>query len=94
VKLCRVKGTVVGAAHHPAYDGKKLLVVQPLDERGAEQGASLLAVDVVQAGVGDLVLVNAEGNGTRQILKQGAIVPIRSLVVAIVDAVDVPGDAR
>jgi ethanolamine utilization protein EutN len=90
VKLCRVKGTVVGTAHHPAFDGRKLMIVQPLDEQGAEQGASYLAVDTVQAGVGDVVLVNAEGNGTRQILKLGAIVPIRSLIVGIVDAVEVP----
>ncbi len=90
MKLCRVKGTVVGTAHHPAFDGRKLMIVQPLDEQGAEQGASYLAVDTVQAGVGDVVLVNAEGNGTRQILKLGAIVPIRSLIVGIVDAVEVP----
>ncbi len=89
MKLCRVKGTVVGTAHHPAFDGCKLLVVQPLDERGAESGASYLAVDTVQAGVGDVVLVNAEGNGTRQILKLGNLVPIRSLIVGIVDAVEV-----
>jgi ethanolamine utilization protein EutN len=91
MKVCRVKGTVVATAHHPAFDGKKLLVVQPLDERGAEKGDSYLAVDVVQAGEGDVVLVASEGNGARQILKQGAIVPIRSLVVGIVDQVDVEG---
>lgn len=88
MKICRVKGTVVGAAHHPAYDGRKLMVVQPLDEDGAEKGDSYLAVDVVQAGAGDVVLVATEGNGARQILKMGAIVPIRSLIVGIVDAVD------
>jgi ethanolamine utilization protein EutN len=87
VKLCRVEGTVVATAHHPSYDGRKLLVVQPLDERGAAAGDSFLAVDDVQAGPGDVVLVNSEGNGTRQLLKLGAQVPIRSLIVGIVDAV-------
>ena len=86
--LCRVEGTVVATAHHPAFDGKKLLVVQPLDEAGAARGDSFLAVDRVQAGVGDVVLVNREGNGNRQLLKQGAIVPIRSLIVGIVDEVE------
>jgi ethanolamine utilization protein EutN len=89
MKVCRVAGTVVGAAHHPAYDGKKLMVVQPLDENGEAKGASYLAVDTVQAGRGDLVLVATEGTGARQILKMGAIVPIRSLIVGIVDAVEV-----
>ena len=88
MRICRVKGTVVGAAHHPAYDGRKLMVVQPLDENGAEKGDSYLAIDVVQAGAGDLVLVATEGNGARQILKMGAIVPIRSLIVGVIDAVD------
>ncbi len=88
MKICRVKGTVVGSAHHPAYDGRKLMVVQPVDERGAEKGDSYLAIDTVQAGAGDLVLVATEGNGARQILKMGAIVPIRSLIVGIVDRVD------
>jgi microcompartment protein CcmK/EutM len=88
VKVCRVKGTVVATAKHPTYHGRKLLVVQPLDEWGAEQGESYLAVDVAQAGVGDVVLVSSEGNGTRQILKMGDQVPIRSLIVGIVDRVD------
>jgi microcompartment protein CcmK/EutM len=92
MKVCRVKGTVVATEKHPAFAGQKLLVVQPLDENGAEHGESYLAVDVAQAGVGDVVLVNSEGNGTRQILKMGDVVPIRSLIVGIVDQVDV--DAR
>jgi microcompartment protein CcmK/EutM len=87
VKLCRVEGSVVATAHHPVYDGQKLLIVQPIDDRGQDAGASFLAVDRVQAGVGDLVLVNQEGNGTRQLLKLGQQVPIRSLIVGIVDAV-------
>jgi microcompartment protein CcmK/EutM len=86
--LGRVEGTVVATAHHPAFDGRKLLIVQPLDENQKPTGTSILAVDMVQAGVGDVVLVNREGNGNRQILKMGPIVPIRSCIVAIVDRVD------
>ncbi|MGZ3406154.1 MAG: EutN/CcmL family microcompartment protein [Polyangia bacterium] len=82
MKLCRVEGSVVGAVHHPVYDGQKLLIVTPVDG-----GDSFLAVDRVQAGVGDTVLVNQEGNGARQLLKMGQQVPIRSLIVGIVDEV-------
>jgi ethanolamine utilization protein EutN len=98
MKLCRVTGTVVGAAHHPAYDGHKLLVVEPLGGALEPAGASFLAVDTVQAGAGDLVLVNQEGNGAGQILARSGPPrgvpsgekrpPIRSLIVGIVDRVD------
>ncbi len=87
MKLCRVEGNVVASAHHPVYDGQKLLIVQPVDGEGKDAGPSFLAVDRVQAGPGDLVLVNQEGNGARQLLKMGQQVPIRSLIVGIVDEV-------
>ncbi len=93
MKVCRVKGTVVATEKHPSFAGRKLLVVQPLDDAGAETGESYIAVDVVQAGVGDVVLVSSEGNGTRQVLKMGDIVPIRSLVIGIVDEVHVDAAA-
>jgi microcompartment protein CcmK/EutM len=73
---------------HPAFAGKSLFVVQPIDEVGKDVGASFVAVDQVQAGIGDRVLVLTEGNGARQILKQGDIVPIRSVIVGIVDHVE------
>jgi ethanolamine utilization protein EutN len=75
------------AAKHPAFAGRSLFVVQPLDENGKDAGSSFVAVDSVQAGIGDKVIVLTEGNGVRQILKQGDIVPIRSVIVGIVDQV-------
>jgi microcompartment protein CcmK/EutM len=85
-----VLGNVTAAAKHPAFAGQTLLVVQPLDEHGEDAGDSVIAVDRAQAGPGDRVIVLTEGNGARQILKMGDIVPIRSVVVGVVDAVDVP----
>lgn len=88
MRLCRVLGNVTATVKHPSYAGRTLLVVQPLDEHGADTGDSFVAVDNAQAGPGDRVLVLTEGNGVRQILKQGEQVPIRSLVVGIVDQVE------
>jgi ethanolamine utilization protein EutN len=76
------------AVKHPAYAGRALFVVQPVDETGKDVGHSFVAVDNAQAGIGDTVIVLTEGNGVRQILKQGDIVPIRSLIVGIVDHVE------
>jgi ethanolamine utilization protein EutN len=88
VNLCRVLGTVVATEKHPAFHGRKLLIVQPLDELKQPLGKSFIAVDgSSSAGEGDLVLVMREGGGVRQILKDKGL-PIRSLIVGVVDAVE------
>jgi ethanolamine utilization protein EutN len=88
VRLCRVLGDVVATVKHAAYDGRRVMIVQQVDEHGVEVGSSFLAVDQAQSGPGDTVLVMSEGNGVRQILQIGQQVPIRSLIVGIVDRVD------
>ena len=88
MKYCRVVGPMWASVKHPAYVGRTLLVVQPLDERGGDVGASFVAVDQAQAGVGDKVLVLTEGNGVRQIRKAGDQLPIRSVIVGVVDHVE------
>ena len=82
-----VVGEVYSTINHAFYDGKKLLVV----EKGiAGQGGSgdyIIAVDTVDAGVGDRVLVLDEGNGARQIFGSSDA-PVRSVIVGIVDAIE------
>lgn len=81
----RVVGTVVTTMSHPDYKNRRLLVVQPLRMDGRSVG-DFIALDDSQAGIGDTVLVNREGNGSRQILDQpqGSVI---SVVVGIVDAI-------
>ena len=88
MRCCRVVGPLWAAAKHPAFAGRPLFVVQPVDEQGKDSGASFVAIDHVQAGVGDKVIVLTEGNGVRQILAMGDQVPIRSIIVGIVDHVE------
>lgn len=86
--LGKVKGTVTATLKHPVYKGKKVLVIQTLDYKlMREQGQSFLAVDSVQAGVGDIVLVAREGSTARQILGSDTD-PFHSVVLGIVDEVD------
>ena len=87
MKCCRVVAPMWAAAKHPAFAGRSLFVVQPLDETGKDAGTSFVAIDHVQAGIGDKVIVLTEGNGVRQILQMGDVVPIRSIIVGIVDQV-------
>ena len=84
MNLARVTGPVWMTQQHPSYAGKKLLVVRP---EGSDR--DVLAVDVVDAGVGDRVLLMEEGNGARQLLEDDRA-PIRSVIVGVVDGVDLP----
>ncbi|RMG87882.1 MAG: hypothetical protein D6712_04830 [Chloroflexi bacterium] len=83
----RVKGTVVSTIRHKMYDGRKLLLVARLDLDGSESGAYDIAIDDVQAGVGDVVVVLDEGSSARQIMKKN-LGPARAIIVGIVDRVD------
>lgn len=82
----KVIGTVVSTVKISHLQSRKLLLVDQLDLRGKETGYYDIAVDVVQAGPGDTVLVIDEGNGARQVLgiDPGAV---RAVIVGVVDEV-------
>ncbi len=89
--LGRVVGNAVATVKHPVYEGKTVLVVQPVAPDGATaRGAAFLAVDSVQAGPGDLVLCAREGNAARQVLGSEDD-PFHAVVLAVVDEVVHPG---
>lgn len=86
--LARVVGNVVATIKHPFYEGRKLMLVQRLDLDHKPTSTYDVAVDDVQAGVGDFVLVFDEGTGARQILQAGNTAPVRAVIVGIVDDVE------
>ena len=100
----RVSGTVVATIKNELYQGHKLLVVDRLDLAGlvalsagksarGRPGAKYdIAVDMVQAGEGDLVLVLDEGNSARQIVDREPGGAIRAVIVGIVDEISMAGD--
>jgi microcompartment protein CcmK/EutM len=85
--LGRIIGSVVSIIHHPVVEGRKLLVAERLDANGQPTGGYIIAIDAIGAGQGETVLILDEGNGARQILDY-TDAPVRSLVVGIVDAVE------
>lgn len=87
--LGRIAGSVVSTIHHSIVDGHKLLLAERLDENGKPTGGYLIALDGIGAGRGETVLILDEGSGARQILDDAAA-PVRSIVVGIVDEVDLP----
>ncbi len=88
----RVAGTVVATIKNELFENRKLLVVDRLDLDGKATPKYDIAVDMVQAGVGDIVLVLDEGNSARQIVDREPDGAIRAVVVGIVDDVTI-GDA-
>jgi len=85
--LGRITGSVVSTIHHRIVEGHKLLVAERLDANGRPSGGYLIAFDAIGAGHGETVLILDEGSGARQILDD-ADAPVRSIVVGIVDAVE------
>ncbi len=85
--LGRVTGAVVATAKHYKLEGRKLLLVQPIGPEGDARGVPMLAVDGVDAGEGDRVLVVQEGKCASMVSGR-ADSPLDAAIVAVVDAVE------
>ncbi len=100
VILGRVQGQVVSTIKHEAYSGHLILLLDRIDAAGKELGGYLVAVDTVGATVGQTVLVIDEGNSARQVVgdpsapTRTAGLPIRSVIVGIVDDVHMVDSSR
>jgi ethanolamine utilization protein EutN len=88
----RVVANVVSTEKHRDYVGHKLLMVQPLDASGAPKGKVLLAVDGVQAGIGDRVLLVDEGGSARSVIGDEGALTIRTAICGIIDRIDIEED--
>jgi len=87
--LAKVKGNLVSTQKNSYLVGQKLLLVHPIDLNDNYIGKNdVVAIDVVDAGIGDTVLLVQEGKAVQQILGHKNA-PVHSLVVAVVDSIDV-----
>jgi microcompartment protein CcmK/EutM len=86
--LGRVVGNIVSTIKHPVYHGAKILLVEPVGPDNSPGGDLIVAVDTVQAGPGDRVLVASEGWAAMHILGAEEPVPVRSLVVGVIDRIE------
>ncbi|HMD99563.1 MAG TPA: EutN/CcmL family microcompartment protein [Terriglobia bacterium] len=86
----RVVGDIVATQKAPSHEGRKILMVQPLNLDGTDRGDVLLALDAVDAGVGDRVLVVTEGWSAMTAVGRPHS-PIDMAVVGVVDVVTVTG---
>jgi len=85
--LGKVIGNVVSTIKVVGYESRKILIVQPVDPSGNAVGKSFLAVDTVQAGVGDTVITIDEGGSARVAIKEPKTFTVKCVIVGIVDNV-------
>ena len=85
--LAKIVGTVVATRKDPRLVSSKLLIVRPMDPRGKAEGNYLVAIDTVDAGVGETVLV-VSGSSARMAagLKD---CPVDAAIVGIIDEIDI-----
>jgi microcompartment protein CcmK/EutM len=89
--LARIVGTVVATRKDPKLVSTTLLVARPMDPHGKPEGNYLVAVDTVDAGVGETVLI-VSGSSARMAVGMKDC-PIDAAVVGVVDAIDVAAGA-
>jgi microcompartment protein CcmK/EutM len=91
VQIARVIGDLVATRKHESHEGRKLLLVQPLNLDGTDRGNAVVAMDAVSAGVGDRVLLTAEGFSAMTSVGRPNS-PIDMAVIGIIDQIDLlPG---
>lgn len=87
--LAKVKGNVVSTQKNSYLKGHKLLIVHPVDLSGKYLGKKdMIALDLIDSGIGDTVLVVREGAAVKQILGHRKA-PVHTMVVAVVDNIEI-----
>src|SRR5882762_7795746 len=89
--IARVIGELVSTHKHKSDVGRKAIIVQPLDLDGSDRGDAVIALDAVDAGVGDRVLLVTEGFSAMTSVGRPES-PIDMSVIGFIDHIDLPGD--
>ena len=84
--IARVIGDIVATQKDPSHNARKILLVQPLHLDGSDRGEAVLALDAVDAGVGERVLLSAEGFSAMTAVGRPNS-PIDTAVIGIIDEV-------
>lgn len=88
--IARVVGTTVSTIKDDKLNGRKLLILRQTDEKGDPVGKPYVAVDTVDAGVGDLVLTCAGSSARQTAITKDT--PVDAVIMSIVDSLEVEGE--
>jgi microcompartment protein CcmK/EutM len=89
MKIAKVVGTAIATIKNERVQGRKLLVLKQTDPSGNVIGAPFVAVDLVDAGEGELVLTGHGSSARQSHLTKDC--PVDAVVVAVVDHLELDG---
>ena len=85
--LAKVRGNIVATQKNSYLKNQKLMIIRVVDLEGNFMGKQdVVAIDLIDSGIGDTVLVTQEGDAVSQILGHKNA-PVHSIIVAIVDQI-------
>jgi ethanolamine utilization protein EutN len=92
--LAKVVGNVVATKKNRRYESARVMLCQQITPEGEEMSQTLLALDSVDSGVGDVVLIVQEGWGASTAATKEAGAAIDSAIVGVVDRIDLMAEER
>jgi len=91
--IARVVGDIVATQKDPSHQARKILLVQPINLDGSDRGEAVLALDAVEAGIGERVLLSAEGFSAMTAVGRPNS-PIDTAVIGVIDEVTLIENAK
>lgn len=82
--LARIDGNAVATIAHPTLKGWRMVICQPIDGEGREQGDPVLAIDPIGSGLHSKVIMSSDGKAARELVGVERT-PLRNMVIAVVD---------
>ena len=87
MRLARVEGNVVAIRKHSSLDGWRMVVCQPINLEGDDDGTPIIAIDPYGAGMHQRVIVTSDGSAARKAVGDNSS-PVRMMITGIIDRME------
>ncbi len=87
MRLARVEGNVVATRKHSSFDGWRMVVCQPINLEGENDGTPIIAIDPYGAGMHQRVIVTSDGAAARNVVGDNRS-PVRMMITGIIDRME------
>ena len=87
MRLARVEGNIVATRKHPSLDGWRLVVCQPINLEGEDDGTPIVAIDPYGSGMHQRVIVSSDGLAARKAVVDNRS-PVRMMINGIIDRME------